>query len=308
MDYTVTYGGQANGAGALDALQLKLFGGEIIASFNASTVFQDKQTIREIQNGKSAQFPATGKITASYHTPGSELTGSGTMKFNERVITIDDLLVAHEFIANIDEAKNHYDVRAPITEQLGDALAQAFDKNVAQVGVLTARASATITGQDGGSVITSASSRTDGAALSAALFGAAQKFDEKNVPERDRYAFLLPAQYYLGAQTTSLLNKDWGGAGGIATGKFESLAGLMIVKTNNLPQTVIATGPSAYQGTFTNTSCLVLQKGAVGTVRLLNLALESEYQISRQGTLMVAKYAVGHGILRPPCAVEIKVA
>jgi len=50
----VSASGQINGAGVLDALQLKLFGGEIITSFNTNTVFQDKQMIREIANGKSA--------------------------------------------------------------------------------------------------------------------------------------------------------------------------------------------------------------------------------------------------------------
>jgi hypothetical protein len=36
--------------------------------------------------------------------------------------------------------------------------------------------------------------------------------------------------------------------------------------------------------------------------------MESEYQIWRQGTLMVAKYALGTGILRPEAAVELKTA
>jgi hypothetical protein len=44
---------------------------------------------------------------------------------------------------------------------------------------------------------------------------------------------------------------------------------------------------------------------AVGTVKLMDLAMEAEYQTRFQGTLMVARYAVGHGILRPECAVEI---
>lgn len=304
----VTFTGQANGAGALDALHLKLFAGEVITAFNTRTVAADKHVTREIQNGKSATFPATGKITAGYHTPGNEILGSQSMKFNERVITIDDLLIAHEFIANIDEAKNHYDVRGPITEQLGDALAQAYDKNVLQVGVLAARGSATITGMKGGASITAATARTDKDVLRAAYFTAAQKFDEADVPEGERYVFLLPAQYYLSAQDTVLLNRDYMGNGSISSGKIETAAGLTLVKTNNLPQTNVASGPAAYQGDFTNTAALVMQKGAVGTVRLLSLALESEYQISRQGTLMVAKYAVGHGILRPHCAVEVKVA
>jgi len=46
-------------------------------------------------------------------------------------------------------------------------------------------------------------------------------------------------------------------------------------------------------------------KEAIGTVKLLDLATESEYQIQRQGTLFVAKYAMGHGVLRPECSVKV---
>ena len=46
-------------------------------------------------------------------------------------------------------------------------------------------------------------------------------------------------------------------------------------------------------------------KEAIGTVKLLDLATESDYQIERQGSLFVAKYAMGHGVLRPECAVEV---
>jgi hypothetical protein len=46
----------------------------------------------------------------------------------------------------------------------------------------------------------------------------------------------------------------------------------------------------------------------VGTVKLMDLGVEMAYDIRRQGTLIVGKYAMGHGILRPECAVEIKTA
>jgi hypothetical protein len=52
----------------------------------------------------------------------------------------------------------------------------------------------------------------------------------------------------------------------------------------------------------------VFQKTAVGTVKLMDLAMESAYDIRRQGTLFVAKYAMGHGVLRPECSVELKKA
>ena len=57
-----------------------------------------------------------------------------------------------------------------------------------------------------------------------------------------------------------------------------------------------------------NTTALIAHTSAVGTVKLMDLAVESEYDIRRQGTLMVAKYAKGHGVLRPEAAVQIQSA
>ena len=66
-------------------------------------------SVRTISQGKSAQFPVIGTTSASYHTAGNEITGT-QVKHNEKVINIDDLLISNAFLANIDEAKNHYDV------------------------------------------------------------------------------------------------------------------------------------------------------------------------------------------------------
>ena len=64
-------------------------------------------------------------------------------------------------------------------------------------------------------------------------------------------------------------------------------------------------GSTGYNSDFRNTFGIVSHSAAVGTVKLLDLATESEYQIERQGTLFVAKYAMGHGVLRPECAIEL---
>ena len=50
---------------------------------------------------------------------------------------------------------------------------------------------------------------------------------------------------------------------------------------------------------------LVMTQDAVATAKLMDMSVESEYQINRQGTLMVAKYAMGHNVLRPACAVAL---
>lgn len=306
-DATVIRIGQDNGAGDTDALFLKKFSGEVLTAFEEANKMGDKHFIRQINSGKSAQFPATWKVSSSYHTPGAELTGQSA-NVSERVIKIDDLLVSDVFIAQIEEAKNHYDYRSIYSTEAGRELARTRDKNVLQVGVLAARASATVSGANGGSKLTNASYDTSGSALAGGLFDAAEALDEKDIPEENRFASFRPAQYYLLVQDTNTINRDWGGAGAYATGEVFRVADIAIQKMNHLPSTNIASGPAAYQGDFSNTFGLVWHPSAMGTVQLMDLAVEMGYDIRRQGTLIVAKYAVGHGILRPESAVELATA
>ena len=51
---TVSRIGQINGAGAVDALFLKVFAGEVLTSFEQTNVMMDKHQVRTITNGKSA--------------------------------------------------------------------------------------------------------------------------------------------------------------------------------------------------------------------------------------------------------------
>jgi len=286
------------------ALFLKVFSGEVLANFQQNNVFLDKTTVRTIASGKSSQFPATGIATTGYHTPGAEILGD-EIKHAERVITIDDLLTSSAFISNIDEAMNHYEVRSTYSSEIGHQLAKVMDANIAQVMALTAREAATITGEAGGTTLANADYPTDSAVLAAGLFDAQQTLDEKNVPDNDRNAFFLPAQYYLLAQNTTVINQWYDGKGSISEGTVLKIAGLPIVKTNAIPQTNVTTGPEAYKGDFSKTVGLVAHKGSTGTVKLMDMSSEMEYDIRRQGTLMVSKYAVGHGILRPEAAVEL---
>ncbi|MCL8384155.1 major capsid protein [Xanthobacter aminoxidans] len=301
---TVSRLGQINGAGDVQALFLKLFSGEVLTEFERINIFKGLHFVRQISNGKSAQFPLIGRATSGYHTPGNWIDGS-SIDHAETIITVDDLLQSNVFIANVDEAMNHYDVRGPYSKELGQALAFAYDSNVARVITLAARAASPLTGRPGGSRITDAAMATDPAKLEAALFTAAQTLDEKNVGLTDTQAVFRPAQYYLLAQRDRLVDTTLGARGSVATGRVDTIAGFPIVKSNHVPSTNVTTGPAKYQGDFRTTVGLVFNKMAAGTVQLMDMSMESEYEIRRQGTFFIAKYLVGHGILRPDCAIEV---
>lgn len=306
--------GQALAAGDAEALFLKVFAGEVMTIFEAENVTKGRTMVRTIQNGKSAQFPVMGRASAFYHVPGNEILG-GSIKHNEKLITIDDLLISPVFIADIDEAKNHYDVRSHYSTEVGRVLAQTWDKQVLQVGVLAARtATGNIPGESpAGTVITEAVANdfNDPDKLAAAFYAAAQTFDEKNVPEQDRVCYLPPARYWKLIQSDKVVSRDFGGQGDRTKGTIFEIAGIEIVKTNNLPNSNITTGVQAgtgnkYVGDFTKTVGLFMHKSAIGTVQLMDLSTRSDYDPRRLGTQVLSKLAVGHGVLRPEAAVELK--
>jgi hypothetical protein len=321
---TVSRLGLVNNTGtSYDALFLKVFSGEVLTAFARNNIFNEAlHSVRTISSGKSAQFPVLGTATAAYHTVGTPLVGANQIKANEKIITIDDLLIAQSFVASIDELKNHYDVRATYADELGKALAKTYDENVAKQIANASRASTTLSGGNGGLVLTlangnTASANVTGDEIAAAIYDIAQTFDERDIPPTDRFCVLPPAEYYkLAESATRTVDVDYnpGGNGSFASGRVQQVAGIPIMMSNNIPQSnrSAASGENnAYNGDDSKTIGLVFHKSAVGTVKLMDMTTEisgSDYGIMYQGTLMVAKYALGHGILRPECAATIKLS
>ena len=358
--YSGSYGADA------DALFLKVFSGEIITTCEKYNVMMPLHRVRTIQSGKSATFPVTGVASAKYHVPGesvlSEATGTAgfagasastfatgvsfdtgnsptskylsRFKHNEKVIFIDDVLVSSTFVADIDEMKNHYDVRSIYSTEIGRALAYTADKNLIRTVIAGARKS---TDRFGGSTASDGylgaqvgiGANPTGNTIVAGLYTAAQKMDEANVPSEERFCLLRPDMYYklVLDQTSNLsLNRDYGndGNGSIASGQIFEVAGIKIMKTNHLPSANESSSPDALHGAsgvkndvsgaadagysslnYSTTRGIVFHREAVGTVKLMDLSLESDYIMERLGTLMLAKYAMGHNVLREECCYEL---
>lgn len=299
-----------------NAVFLEIFSGEVLTAFNTTNIFKDLHRVRTITEGKSASFPALGKMTARYHTPGKPVLGSNNPVIGKRTIAVDDLLLADVFIDDLEDAKLHFDVRQEYSKQLGIVLSNRFDQKIARLGYLAARGTAVTPDHSGGTVLKNTSAATDKAVLTSLIFSAAQALDEKDVPDEDRHIILKPAQYYLLVQHTDLLNKDWGGGGSLKDAALPEIANMKVHKSNNLPNgtnitTKVDGENNDYTGDFRDSVALVMNRQAVGTVKLFDLATEmsgKDFHVMYQGDLILAKYAMGHGILRPECAVEISKA
>ena len=279
---------------------------------------------RSISSGKSATFPVMGRVGASYHTAGAEITGSD-INHNEKVITINDLLISSVFLSNIEEAKNHWDVRSAYSQEIGRALAFTKDKHILQTIGQASQASANVgdTSYASGTVLTntgiaSATASTAANAMIDSLFDAAKQLDANYVPSEGRKCFMRLEEYYKLANATNAVNVDFSGKGSIAEGKVLKIAGIELVPVAHFVSSNVNSGVDQGSATaggsnpqavdLSNYVALVSHPSAVGTVKLMDLGVEKEYDIRRQGTLMVAKYAMGHGVLRPEAAVGIKEA
>lgn len=337
--------GEAYG-GSSDAFELflKKFSGEVLAAFEERNVMMPLHTVRTITSGKSAQFPMTGTATAGYHVPGNEILGT-SLKHAERVISIDNLLIADAFIANIDEAINHYDVRSIYAQELGYALANHADKACIRAVIAGSLDTTDAINGTGGHTVTTGGATGDN--IIDGIITASQGLDERNVPMTDRYAVITPAAFYAvlkaagGTDTAAaLLNKDYGQGASLLQGGGQVLqvAGIPCFMSTHIPtadedgtggsvDSVLgdttagvrndpfgaeggAIGTAAgYSGVdFQNYQGVVFHRSGAGTVKLMDLAVESDYLVQNQGTLMVAKYAMGHNFLRASSCVGLKSA
>ena len=224
--------GRANAGGSEDALFLKVFAGEVITSFDRASKTAGADMVRSIASGKSATFPVMGRVAAAYHTAGAEINGSD-VNHNEKVITINDLLTSSVFLSNIEEAKNHWDVRSAYSQEIGRALAFTKDKHILQTIGQASLASANVSdsGYGAGATITNTgiASATDATAANAmidALFGAAKQLDANYVPSEGRKCFMRLEEYYKLANATNAVNVDFSGNGSIAEGKVLKIAGI----------------------------------------------------------------------------------
>ena len=334
--------GQVNQDGDKRALFLKQFAGEVLTTFEERNIFMPLHRVRTIKNGKSAQFPSIGTVGAAYHQAGKTIYGDG-VDASEITVTVDDLLVSSTFIPKIDEAINHYDVRSIYSKEMGNALANAADKHIASVIYKAATGAGTadqvdqwattdavwaeVSGSEtaGTLAFDAAAGTVEGNDIVTGIITALEVFDSANVTG-EKFCVLTPAMYYkLMGTDNNAINRDLGGNGSIAAGQVPTVGGVKILMSNHLPtadgleitnsindndgtDNNTGTPQTDYSGFSTSLGGLIFTKDAAATVKLLDLGVESEYQIERQGTLMVAKYAMGHNVLRNKAAIAFTTA
>jgi hypothetical protein len=349
--YTISRLGQDNFTGDVRGLFLQLFAGEVLTAYQKALIFEPLVRKRTINHGRSASFPMIGRTTAEYLTPGNEITG-GKIRQGQRIIELDDLLISSVFIPEIDEAINHFDVRATYSKECGLALARETEKNIARMLIKAALAVSTTEAEHliqrysdfAEEDFTSnvyigdvAGDETDPSAIAYSILMALKEWASKGIDPAGAVVILPPEQYYAlldvrDASKLTYMNTLYGGTGGINGVAAPLIHGLKVMNSQYLDVTALwntTTGVTTDNAPLANTAGsgrttqydipnahgliassqavrgLVFTKDAVAGVNLMSVSVESERQMTRQGTLIVAKKAEGYNVLRPASAIAL---
>lgn len=326
---------------------LQLFSGEVLAQFNQSNKLLAATKSKTVGGGAlSWQFPVINVGVGKYFTSGDNLiTTSGyadandSMRGTAKTIYADKMLTASAMVNNLEKVLEAFDSRGDYSRQLGAALGTIMDQNI--MNVLT---QATTTNRAGTAIgfgtastdnIQQDTADTDGAALVASLYDAQARLSARSVPEEDRFCAIHPLQAkLLFANATAVSGGlEWGNSffsPAAATGRIPMIAGFQMIVTNSI-RSAFTTGTINQQGSIglgTNTNdysvatdpwsgstlsvpelmAVCFHSGAVGTVKVQDLVVETEKKLEYLASLVVASLAVGHGVLRPDAAIAIAAA
>ena len=311
--------GQKLSAGERDAFFMKVFSGEVLTAFARNTVMMSRHQVRTIDHGKSASFAVMGRTRAKYLAPGNSLDDQRKkFEHTEKVIAIDGLLTADCLITDIDDAMNHYDVRVEYSRQLGEALAQSADCAIINELANMAAKDATVpenipdngTGADKVKGTGKSFEFATGLAISQSadygnkiiegLLAARAAFTKNYVPMGDRYCLLTPEGYSALIKALMPDSANYQALFDPNSGKLQTICGFEVIEVPHLLNEGVD-GKHTLNAKYTDAGLqgIVFHRSAVGTVKLKDLAMERARRAEYQADQIIAKYAMGHGGLRP---------
>lgn len=305
--------------GDREALFMKVFSGEVLTAFARNTVMMSRHQVRTIDHGRSASFAVMGRTRAKYLKPGTSLDDQRKkFEHTEKVIAIDGLLTADCLITDIDDAMNHYDVRVEYSRQLGEALAQSADcaiiNELANMAIKDATVPENIPDNGTGAdkvkgtgkafeLVTEleiSQSAEYGNKIIEGLLAARAAFTKNYVPMGDRYCLLTPEGYSALIKALMPDSANYQALFDPNSGKLQTICGFEVIEVPHLlNEGVDGKHKLSEKYTVAGLQGIVFHRSAVGTVKLKDLAMERARRAEYQADQIIAKYAMGHGGLRP---------
>lgn len=333
-----TYGAQDLGTGDVRALALKMYSGQVRATFDAKTPLLSMVQRQTITSGKSFQFPFIGDADGGEHTPGTERTGNTKPLTEERTVPVDDQEIeAHNWLTKVDENVRHYDVASRYGQKHGAFLANYLESRAARMACLGARQDSRGSGDFPSGILVQRSAAGEAAAYPMSALGsrnlqndlgeAMQATQERNVmSDITPTFFLTPYAYRVLLQDNTLSSAEYllnPATNNKVTAVMNMVHGWRVIMGTNMPAYATAAGKpgfvtgsvvdevtggeSAYRGNFSDTvgfgithseSLGFLQFGGIETAG-------PEWDENRRSSFLSAAFHGGIKWLRPDTCVEL---
>lgn len=304
-------GGQRNFTGDDRALFLTEFGGLVFEARNEALDYADMCWTKYITQGKSDLFSIIGKKRDAFEHEAGDLILGGKIEHADQEITVDKMIADAVFIAEIDELLNHIEVRGPYSRQIGMSLGLVQTRRIAIMHILASRDTSNRPGQPLPSYAFDANMKTSASAIETAFFAARQYKEENDLTGTEWKGSLPVAQYLLCARNLGMqatdVSLEKAGSGNRVEATLGKIAGFPTRMTNNIPKTNITTGPTKYQGDFSNTVGHVGSKMAVGKLQRKGLTMNMKDQVERLGTIIIGSELNGYGKLQVEESFELAV-
>ena len=309
--------GQNNQSGDTRALFQNKALTDIIEMFKLTSLGSNLITKKTIDSGKSASFPVVGTASAEYLPAGDSLDGK-KINHSERIIQIDDLMVAHAYIFDLDKAMAHYDSKAHYIKQLGMSLAKRYEEDLFRTLVQAASIRTSIQMTNAGltaftdqkfntvELIATADKNKGLSVYQAIVNAGAQWYSNENIGEP--VVVLQPQQYSALLVNPASTGTTWADDSASQSGKVPMINGYKVYQTPYLTKGVVTAGGSIkakYAGNYTGTLGVLFSPEAVAVLELIGISNEMSREHVVKSDLMSADMAVGFGVLNPAAAVLI---
>ena len=280
---------------------------ETLEAFNRTLVGLPNVRVQTITTGKAGQFIVGGKSTdsidAATYARGTQVNVTDA-EFDERTIVLSRPVYEAKRVDQFEERVAQYDIRSVITNQMGESLGNKVDREVFDTLFLATQGTGLVGNPNSGQVAAIAytgTARVKGDLLAEAIFEAAARLRMNDVNEAP-VCVLNPLDYSNLVQSDRAVNADYTSVnGGIDSGSVMEVAGVKILRSNNLKG-----NNGAPLGTTEKLLGIVFTPEAVGVLELIGMTTNQEKQIDfLDATLMTAYYANGMGVLRPEAAVAL---
>lgn len=242
----VTQPGQRLGSGAVDALHVAEYGGEVEGTLKKKSFIRDIIPVRPITGTSVLTNDRVGEATLQAVGRGAQRPDPTGVEFSNIAVKVDTIVLARDTMPLLDEFQNKRDFRIDIGKEHGKQIAVEFDTSFLIQGIKAALKDNTgePKGWVGGTVeeITYTASQ-DPVQLVEAIEDLVSRMEEKEVDMEECVLAMRPNEYKNLVRNDDLVDRDLSEGNGDRSAMYVMRAsGLPIVKTNRLPKKPTGTG------------------------------------------------------------------